>query len=371
MSVVELSSSRRVERKAQALTVLDTIPFPTLAINAENDVVFANAAAQDLFLTSITMLERAHLQTLIVESSPVFDVVARARAEMTAVSEREITLGSPHNASAIVDVTVSPSDEGDTLVLMFRPRDRARAISEREQSGATRSVAGMARTLAHEIKNPLAGIKGAAQLLKRSAAHEEIPLAQLIVDETDRIARLIDRMESIGDAGPMARVPVNVHVVLDRVASLAQNSFAHAIPIQRRFDPSLPPVLGDEDQLIQALLNLLKNAAEAVAKRRDDRGEITLATAFRPGVRIRAATGVWVTLPLEISVIDNGPGVQDDLKNHLFEPFISSKSDGGGLGLPVVAKIISAHGGVIEFTSEPGRTMFRILLPLNSGTQKL
>ena len=230
-----------------------------------------------------------------------------------------------------------------------------------------RTVVGLGRMLAHEIKNPLAGIRGAAQLLKSGAKAEDAPLAQLIVDETDRIRRLVDRMEAFSDDASPSREPVNIHEVLDRVRALAANGVADGLTLRETFDPSLPAVWGDEDQLIQVFLNLVKNAAEAAHARGDQRGEIVISTAYRHGDRVRAAKGQALrAAPLEVRVVDNGPGVPPHLREHLFQPFVTSKANGAGLGLALVTKLVAAHGGLLDFDSEPGRTVFRVLLPIST-----
>jgi two-component system, NtrC family, nitrogen regulation sensor histidine kinase GlnL len=218
--------------------------------------------------------------------------------------------------------------------------------------------------LAHEIKNPLSGIRGAAQLLEPALSDEDRALAQLICTETDRIKNLVDRMEVFGDERPLAKDAVNIHDVLDHVRRISEHGFGAGIRYVEDYDPSLPPVLGNRDKLVQVFLNLIKNAAEAISDR-EDGGRILLQTAFRPGVRLSVpGSGTRVSLPLAITIEDNGVGIAEHLKPHLFDPFVTTKASGSGLGLALVAKIITDHGGIIECESEPKRTVFRVLLPM-------
>ncbi|MEQ9448151.1 MAG: ATP-binding protein, partial [Rhodospirillaceae bacterium] len=270
--------------------------------------------------------------------------------------------------TGIRTITVHASPMVDTpgwVVVSLLEQTRALKIGQQlEHRNSARSVTAMAALLAHEVKNPLSGIRGAAQLLGQGAGEEDRKLTQLICDEADRIVALVNRMEVFSDDRPLERAPVNIHVVLERVRRLAENGFAKSVKFVERYDPSLPPVAGNMDQLVQVFLNLVKNAAEAVPEKG---GEIQLSTAYQPGVRVAVQGGTErVQLPLVVTVQDNGSGIPEDLWPHLFDPFVTTKPKGSGLGLALVAKIISDHGGVIEFESQNARTAFRVMLPIMS-----
>ncbi|MBJ7576363.1 PAS domain-containing protein [Devosia sp. MC532] len=352
-----------------ARSVLQALPQPIMVLTAERRISFANYAAEAFFGASMSVLSRQTLDDLIAFGSPIISLVESVIQRRAPMTEYRVLVGSSRfGDERVADVFASPlSDSDDSVAILIQERTMADKIDRQMVSrGAAKSVTGLAAMLAHEIKNPLSGIRGAAQLLESSIPPEEMPLARLIRDETDRIVHLIDRVEVFGDERPLEREPINIHVVLDRVKLLARNGVSRGITFYEEYDPSLPPVLGNRDRLIQVFLNLIKNASEALEKTHNP--EIRISTAFRPGIRI-AVSGVAqrISLPLEILIEDNGPGVPPDIMPFLFDPFVTTKMNGSGLGLPLVAKIIGDHGGVIDCESRPGRTRFRILLPVAKG----
>ena len=348
-----------------AQLVLNTIRRPVIMIGADNFIGYANADAEDFFRSSASTLARNRLDRFVPFGSPLLSLVDQVRERRAPVNEYRVDISSPRlGPDKLVDLYVAPVMElADTVVVMFQERSMADKIDRQmTHRGAARSVSGLAAMLAHEIKNPLSGIRGAAQLLENSVNDDDRALTRLITEETDRIVALVDRMEVFSDERPIDRYPVNIHVVLDRVKAIASNGFARGIKISETYDPSLPMVHANRDQLIQVFLNLVKNAAEAIGDRPG--GEIMLTTAFRPGIRVSVpGTQDRVSLPLEFRVHDNGSGVSEDILPILFDPFITTKQNGSGLGLALVAKIVGEHGGIVECDSTPRGTTFRVLMP--------
>lgn len=351
--------------------VLQSLLQPVLVCAEGNKIMQANYAAEAFFGVSSSVLARQKLDDLIAFGSPILGLVSLVNTRKAPMTEYRMDVGSSRfGDERVVDVYASPVSEMDGQVaLLFQERTMADKIDRQLVSrGAARSVTALAAMLAHEIKNPLSGIRGAAQLLEQSVPPDELPLTRLIREETDRIVGLLDRVEVFGDERPLEREPINIHVILDRVKLSAQSGVARNVFFQEQYDPSLPPVLGNRDQLIQVFLNLVKNAAEALEGVKNP--EIRINTAFKPGIRI-SVPGVRerISLPLEISIEDNGPGIPADILPFLFDPFVTTKSNGSGLGLALVAKIVGDHGGVIDSESRPGRTRFRILLPVAGASQ--
>jgi len=354
-------------------TVLNALPHPVLMVAPDGKIAEANVAAEAFFEVSMLLLRRHALRDLVPFGSPLLALIEQVRNRGAAVNEYRVDLSTPRNpGERLVDLNVAPVPERPGhVVVMLQERTIADKMDRQlTHRGAARSVIALAAMLAHEIKNPLSGIRGAAQLLEQAANEDDRTLTRLICDEADRIVKLVDRMEVFADERPVEREPVNIHVVLDRVKKLALSGFGRHVKFVETYDPSLPFVLANRDQFIQVFLNLVKNAAESIGDQPD--GQIELTTAFRPGVRLQIpGSKTRVSLPLEFCVKDNGAGVPTDLLPHLFDPFVTTKPTGTGLGLALVAKIVGDHGGIIECESQPRHTIFRVLMPMFTGDDAL
>ena len=344
--------------------VLGALPSSVLMVGPDDVIVYANAAVEQLFASGAQYICGLTLRDLLPMDSPVLMLVDQARNDSIVVSEYGIILDTPRTGHRTLTVQVAPISEqpGAVVVSLIEQSIAVKIGSQLSSRSAARSVTAMASLLAHEVKNPLSGIRGAAQLLEHNAAEDDRVLTRLIIDETDRIVELVDSMEVFSDQRPIERGAVNIHQVLEHVRRISENGFARHIRFVEAYDPSLPSVYGNRDQLVQVLLNLVKNAAEASP---EENGEIILSTSYHHGVRLAVAgSDTRRHLPLMVSIQDNGPGIPEDLRPHMFDAFVTTKPTGTGLGLALVAKIVNDHGGIIEFDSMPRRTVFRIMLPV-------
>jgi len=354
---------------ATANLVLNALSAPVFLVDGEDRLHLVNNAAEQFFRASAASLIGRYLADLLAADSPLLALISQVRATGVGTSEYDVSLDGPRFGAHLVSIDVVPIVEMEGyLTVALHPRSIADKIDRQlTHRGAARSVTGMASLLAHELKNPLSGIRGAAQLLERDASPGDAELAHLICEEADRIVALIDRMEMFTGDRPIERSAVNIHRVLEHTRRVAESGFAAGCRFVELYDPSLPPVLGNRDMLIQLFMNLMKNAAEATTA---GEGVITLTTRYQHGVRVAAPAGgdTRLQLPLVVTVEDNGAGIPEDLRPHLFDPFVTTKVGGKGLGLALVAKIVGDHGGIIEFDSGPRRTVFTVMLPAAPAT---
>ncbi len=351
-----------------AADILSFLPTPVLLIDPDGRIAQANIAAESLFNTSQAALREKGWDALLSADSPFRALLADAQSGEGNFAAYDLDLHLIGGVRFRADVLIAPIGyQAGWLTVAFQTRAVASLVDRQlVHQGAARSAVGVAAMLAHEIKNPLSGIRGAAQLLAHNVDEDGRELTDLVCTEVDRIRNLVDRMESFTDTRRVEREPENIHAVLSHVRRVAEQGFASALTFRERYDPSLPPVLGNRDALIQVFLNLVKNAAEAVG----EDGEIMMTTAYRHGLKVAVkGSERRVSVPLEVCVIDNGPGAPADMEEHLFDPFVTSKRSSQGLGLALVAKIIGEHGGIVEYerTQLPPRTIFRVLLPMQEA----
>ncbi|MCH2163077.1 MAG: ATP-binding protein [Marinovum sp.] len=340
-----------------------SLPVPSIMVDVEDRIVSVNPAAEGFFNASEKMLMGEPLWDKLAVDAPLEESFQRARDQKSPLFVNDVDIGTGSRAPLQCSLQVSPvQGYGGQMLIMISPRELAGRMTQSQTAkSAAKSAIGMAEMLAHEIKNPLAGITGAAQLLSMNLGPEDLELTDLIVGETRRIVKLLEQVEQFGNLTQPARQPVNLHDVLDRARRSALLGPAAQMTIKENYDPSLPSSWGDPDQLQQVIANLIRNAAEAAP---GGSGTITLHTFYERAFRMRRADGTGQTLPLQIEVIDDGPGLPEDLKGDVFDPFVSGRENGTGLGLALVSKIILDHDGWISVTSVPGRTVFRISLPM-------
>ncbi|QFU08575.1 Nitrogen regulation protein NR(II) [Rhodobacteraceae bacterium THAF1] len=339
-----------------------SIPVPAFVVDADDLIVEVNAAAEDFLNASLKALKGAPFFDRVFIDAPLDDAFKRVRFQGSALFVNTVDVGPGHRAPEVCNVKIAPvlRSDGCVLILLTPKQMAGRLVNAGNPRSSVRSAIGMAEMLAHEIKNPLAGITGAAQLLSMGLSGPDRELTDLIVEETRRVAALIDQVEQFGNLRPPARKPVNLHDLLDRARKSAALGFAAHMQLVEDYDPSLPAAYVDADQMLQVLSNLIKNAAEASPQG----GTITIRTFYDHGLRVRRPDGTGARVPLQVEIIDDGPGLPPDLTDAVFDPFVSGKENGTGLGLALVSKIVSEHDGLIAVESHPGRTAFRLSLPL-------
>ncbi|CAI3923730.1 MULTISPECIES: two-component system sensor histidine kinase NtrB [Commensalibacter] len=345
--------------------IIESLPTPLIVANDQYNILYMNGAAEDFLMISRKNLHQYSLYSFFPKAYDVADLIKKVKAKKRAIVEYEVDIFTYNQIIKPITLYIAPFINNENYItISLHDYSIVKTIEEKESfHKVSRSVANMAALLAHEIKNPLSGIKGAAQLLENSLNENDKELTTLICNEVERIKNLVDRTGVFYNR-TLQISDVNIYSVLAHVKKIAENGFASTIPIKTIYDPSLPLIKADKDQLIQVFINLIKNAAEAIGTTRKD-GEITLIIGYEPHLVMNISKAKKrVTLPMMIIIRDNGPGISDSIKQRLFEPFVSSRPNGTGLGLALCGKIINDHGGIIDIHSQKGKTDIKIFLPL-------
>ena len=338
-----------------------SIPLPSIVLNADDIVVEVNPPGEGFLNASSKSLKDRCIWELINIGASLEESYKKVKKFNSPLFVTDVKVGANGREPIPCNIQIAPiiGLDGSTI-LLIAPREIAGRISQSKSvKAAAKSAIGMAEMLAHEIKNPLAGITGAAQLLSMGLSTGDLEITDLIVAETRRILTLLEQVEQFGNLKPIDPRPLNIHDVIDRARRSAQLGFSAHINFKEDYDPSLPLVYGDPDQLLQVFLNLIKNASEA----QPNNGNIKLRTYFEHSFKLRRADGSGHSMPIQVEVTDNGPGVSEDIRDEIFDPFVSGRNNGTGLGLALTSKIISDHKGLISLDSKPGNTVFRISLP--------
>ncbi len=346
-----------------------SLPVPAFVTDRAGRILAANGAAELFLNKPAQRLRDRTLAGILSSDAALAKALSRAGDDRGPVYVNNAVLAMPGLCKEANIQLAALAGHPDRLLVLVSPCRLARQIDQSGPAGkAARSAIGMAEMLAHEIKNPLAGITGAAQLLEMNLPEADREMTRLIVSESHRIVALLEQVEQFGNLRPPRKTAQNIHVLLDRARRSAELGFARELRFVEEYDPSLPLTEVDADQMMQVLLNLMKNAAEAITRAGEKGGRtdgtITLRTRYDHSLRLRGEDGRDRRLPLQVEIIDDGPGLPPDIAGQVFEPFVSGRENGTGLGLALVSKIIIEHGAWITVDSAPGRTLFRISLPL-------
>ncbi|MEM5475226.1 ATP-binding protein [Pacificibacter sp. AS14] len=345
-------------------TLWPSLPVPSLIVSADDKICEINSAAEGFLNASAKSMRGVPVMDKLAIDAPLEEAFERVRRDDAPMFINNVDVSGGNAAPVQCNIQIAPlSGKPGWVLLLMEPRQIADRLGRSHSvKSSARSAIGMAEMLAHEIKNPLAGITGAAQLLSMGISVEDQELTDLIVEESRRIVALLEQVEQFGNLRPPSRRAINVHDLIDRARKSAKLSYAASMKFVEEFDPSLPSTFVDGDQFMQVFLNLFKNAAEASDKK--DGGVIRIRTFYDLSLRLRRKDGSGGALPLQVEIIDDGPGLPPEIAGDIFEPFVSGRENGTGLGLALVSKIISDHEGWISVDSSPGKTVFRISLPV-------
>ena len=346
--------------------IWSALPFPGFVLDTDLRILAANSYGEQIAQVSERQMVGKDMATLFGDRSILMETIRQAAETGSSFTQYGVEIATAERQALFCDIHIRfmHTDHGKMLVIAHPTGVAQKMNQSLTHTGAARSVTAMAAMLAHEIRNPLAGISGAAQLLAMNANDEDRKLAEMIEQETKRVGVLVDRFEAFSDENPAEQKAVNIHDVIDRALRNAVAGFGARHVFRKEYDPSIPEASGDETQLMQVFQNLLKNACEAID---GENGLIRIVTRYNSGVKFSGAGNKAVSLPLQIEVIDNGRGIPAGLIDDIFDPFVSSKSNGTGLGLSLVSKTIAAHGGLIECVSDARGTKFTLRLPIWSG----
>ena len=346
--------------------VMDVLPFPVVLLDEEDSFVWLNHAGEHFFKSSLSILSGTRLDRLIPQDSQIFSLIRRARQSGSSVEDKAITFVGPRIGLKGASIQLVPFHmagfERPLILMTLQERTGAEQLATQQNfKGAALSMSRMTSLLAHEIKNPLAGIKGAAQLLEMELSEAQHELSNMIVSETDRITSLLRRIENLSSDAPVRFKTVNIHEILDHCLKITSASFGRHLDIKRSYDPSLPDIQADREMLVQCFINLFKNASEATA----EGDSLSIHTSYSLTRYVTTETSrKLIHLPLQIAITDSGKGVSEELQAHVFEPFVSNKSGGSGLGLAMVASVIADHGGAIAMQSSAQGSCFTLNLPI-------
>jgi two-component system nitrogen regulation sensor histidine kinase GlnL len=345
-------------------TLWPSLPVPSVIVSDDDKICEINSAAEGFLNASAKSMRGVPVMDKLAIDAPLEEAFDRVRRDDAPMFINNVDVSGGNAAPVQCNIQIAPlSGRPGWVLMLMEPRQIADRLGRSHSvKSSARSAIGMAEMLAHEIKNPLAGITGAAQLLSMGISAEDQELTDLIVEESRRIVALLEQVEQFGNLRPPSRRSINVHDLIDRARKSAKLSYAASMKFVEEFDPSLPPTFVDGDQFMQVFLNLFKNAAEASDKK--DGGVIRIRTFYDLSLRLRRKDGSGAALPLQVEIIDDGPGLPPEIAGDIFEPFVSGRENGTGLGLALVSKIISDHEGWISVDSNPGKTVFRISLPV-------
>jgi len=355
---------RSVEKFVNPNVVLESFPDIILIIDKEKRILFANHTAEDFLCFSHKKVLGKHLDRFFFKDSPLFDLLKKAKSHSDVIRDEEFYLNSIRSKRNLFGIQISGiTNYPGVRVIRLQEKAISKEINQRFQSThAGQSLSVMSKVFAHEIKNPLSGIRGAAQLLEEKVLGKDLDLTKMIREEVDRICRLVDKIDVFNGDYFFLKNQLNIHKILEHVHSISFSGFAKGVTLIKDYDPSLPNIAGHEDQLIQAFLNLIKNSSEALG---EEKGKILVKTSYSHPSRTTSQGSTYDNLPIVVEIHDNGSGIPKTILDSMFDPFVTTKKTGSGLGLSVASKIINDHGGTIEFTSKPGKTICFVRLPVN------